>query len=122
DVYTHEVLDQRSSELRVVKVPMVRRPSFVETATFTTAVGRRLRGEHYDVVHSQGEQAPARYTDVFTAASVAVTWLGQRRAEVGWRGLASRVYPPHLMELRCERRCFVPERSLIVAIADGVAR
>jgi UDP-glucose:(heptosyl)LPS alpha-1,3-glucosyltransferase len=118
DVFAHEILDGEDAPVRFVGVPMRLRPLWAQGPTFERAVKERLDGRAYDVVHAhEGANVGA---DIYTAHSCYAAWLRQRRAEAGVRGLASHVYPPHVIRLGLIRRGMRERSSLIIAVSGRV--
>jgi UDP-glucose:(heptosyl)LPS alpha-1,3-glucosyltransferase len=117
-VYTHELLDRRDSRARFERVRMLRRPEWLQSQTFALALRRRLRGEHYDVVHVHNPQGVR--PDIYTAHSCHAAYLQMRRAEGGARARLSRVYPPHVAELAFERYCYLSSPALVIALTPVV--
>jgi UDP-glucose:(heptosyl)LPS alpha-1,3-glucosyltransferase len=117
-IYTHELLDRRDSRARFERVRMLRRPEWLQSETFAFGLRRRLRGEQYDVVHVHNPQGLR--PDVYTAHSCHAAYLQMRRAEGGARASLSRVYPPHIVELGFERRCYLSSPALVIALTPVV--
>lgn len=118
DVFAHEILAGDDAPVRFVAVPMRHRPLWLQGPTFERAVRVRLTGRPYDVVHAhEGAQLGA---DIYTAHSCYAAWLRQRRAEAGALGLASHVYPPHVIRLALIRRGMRERSSLIIAVSGRV--
>ena len=117
-VYTHELLDRRDSRARFESVRMLRRPEWLQSQTFALGLGRRLRGQQFDVVHVHNPQGLR--PDVYTAHSCHAAYLKMRRAEGGARAGLSRVYPPHIAELAFERYCYLGSPALVIALTPVV--
>ena len=117
-VFTHEALDRDGVDARFVPVSMIERPLWLQVPSFSLAVRRRLAGESFDLLHAQGPQALG--ADVYTAHSCHGAFLERRRLEAGFRGTLSRVYPPHEVIRRWERRCFRSGR-VVIAVSTAVA-
>jgi UDP-glucose:(heptosyl)LPS alpha-1,3-glucosyltransferase len=118
-VFTHEALDRDGVAARFVPVSMIERPFWLQVPSFSLAARRRLAAERFDLVHAQGPQALG--ADVYTAHSCHGAFLERRRREAGIRGSLSRVYPPHEVARRWERRCFRSGR-VVIAVSKAVAR
>ena len=100
----HEVLDRPSSAIDVRRVPMTTRPKVLQQRSFARSARGPVANLSPALVHSHGPQF--RNADIYTAHSCHAAWIGDRRRMSGWRGAASRVYPPHVLALDWERRCF----------------
>jgi UDP-glucose:(heptosyl)LPS alpha-1,3-glucosyltransferase len=117
-VYTHELLDRRDSQARFERVRMLRRPEWLQSQTFALGLRRRVRGQHFDVVHVHNPQGLR--PDVYTAHSCHAAYLQMRRAEGGQRAWLSRVYPPHVAELAFERYCYLSSPAVVIALTPVV--
>lgn len=120
DIYTHEALDlDPAGRVRIVDVPMRRRPEWLETRSFAHHAAALLDPAAYDVVHSHDGQV--RRADVLTAHSCYAAWLHDARAGAGLKGLASRAYPRHVVTDRWERATYRDPAPAVIAISRVVA-
>jgi UDP-glucose:(heptosyl)LPS alpha-1,3-glucosyltransferase len=116
-VFAHEALDRAGVDARFASVGMLRRPSWLQIPSFSLALRRSLRPRAFDVVHAQGPQALG--ADVYTAHSCHAAFLARRRREAGLRGALSHAYPPHVVALHWERRCF-GSGAVVIAVSERV--
>jgi UDP-glucose:(heptosyl)LPS alpha-1,3-glucosyltransferase len=117
-VFASEVLDRGESNARFVRVPMFRRPAWLQSQTFAVALRRPLRTQHFDIVHVHNPQGIG--ADVYTAHSCHAAYLAMRRAEGGAAAWLSRIYPPHVVELAFERYCYRSSPGIVIALTPVV--
>ena len=116
DVYTSEALDIDASPARFVHVPMLSRPSWLQTPTFAWRLRTHLDPSRYDIVHVHDGQG--LYADLITCHSCAAAWFDVARREVGFpKSLLSRMYPPHVSSIAWERFALTNSDAPIIAVS-----
>jgi glycosyltransferase involved in cell wall biosynthesis len=119
DIYANEVLDADGSPAHFTHVPMVERPSWLQTPTFAVAAKPKIRRGNFDLVHSHDAQVLG--ADLYTAHSCFAAYIGARRLTASpsqrW---GSRVHPRHVSGLAMERLAFKSGQLKIITVSGSV--
>ncbi|MFA5859738.1 MAG: glycosyltransferase family 4 protein [Elusimicrobiota bacterium] len=120
-VFTGVVPEDEPSKIVFHKVPMMRKPFFMQLFTFSHNVTNMiLRSEpEFDILHNQG--ANARIQDVITAHSCHAAWVAHSRGIGIKEQVKKTLNPLHHVLLANEKYNYYPGRyKKIIAVSQNV--